>query len=136
VSENQYIMRIDHIAIWTIHLEKMRHFYETYFHGKAGEKYINPRKNFESYFVEFDGGTKLELMEKLEVDAKLHDDIENYIGITHFAISAGSRQKVDLLTEQIRADGYHVVSEPRETGDGYYESVVLDPEGNKVEITE
>ncbi|MCG8308148.1 MAG: VOC family protein [Cytophagales bacterium] len=129
-------MRIDHIAIWTQHLEKMKRFYEYYFGGKAGEKYLNPRKNFESYFVEFDSGTRLELMEKLEVDAKLHDDVENYLGITHFAISTGDRSKVDHLTEQLRSDGYKVIGEPRVTGDGYYESVVLDPDGNKVEIME
>lgn len=129
-------MRIDHIAIWTRQLEKMKHFYETYFYGKAGEKYINPRKNFESYFLEFESGTRLELMEKLEVSTKLHDDIENYLGITHFAISTGERKKVDQLTEQLRSDGYKIVGEPRVTGDGCYESVVLDPDGNKLEITE
>ena len=129
-------MKIDHIAIWTQHLEKMKHFYETYFYGKAGEKYINPRKNFESYFVEFESGTRLELMEKLEVSTKLHDDIENYLGITHFAISTGERKKVDLLTEQLKSDGYKIIGEPRVTGDGCYESVVLDPDGNKLEITE
>ena len=114
----------------------MRHFYEYYFNGKAGEKYLNPRKNFESYFVEFDSGTRLELMEKLEVDSKLHDDIENYLGITHFAISTGQRTKVDQLTEQLRSDGYKIIGEPRVTGDGYYESIVLDPDGNKLEVTE
>ena len=129
-------MKIDHIAIWTQHLDKMRHFYEKYFDGKSGEKYINPRKNFESYFVEFDGGSRLELMEKLEIDSKLHDDFENYLGITHFAIATGDRLKVDQLTEQLRSDGYKIVGEPRVTGDGFYESIVLDPEGNKVEITE
>lgn len=129
-------MKIDHIAIWTKQIEKMRHFYETYFQGKAGEKYINPRKNFESYFIEFGGGSKLELMEKLEVDSKIHDDLEDYLGITHFAISTGSSEKVNQLTEQIRNDGYKILGEPRMTGDGCYESVVLDPEGNKVEITD
>ncbi|MCK5367166.1 MAG: VOC family protein [Cyclobacteriaceae bacterium] len=129
-------MRIDHIAIWTKKLEKMKHFYETYFQGKSGEKYINPRKNFESYFVEFDSGTRLELMEKLEVDSKLHDDIENYLGITHFAISTSGRKEVDHLTERLRTDGFKIIGEPRVTGDGFYESVVLDPDGNKVEITE
>jgi lactoylglutathione lyase len=129
-------MRIDHIAIWTKQLEKMKHFYETYFQGKPGEKYINPRKNFESYFVEFDSGTRLELMEKLEVNSKLHDDIENYLGITHFAISTGGRKEVDHLTERLRTDGFKIIGEPRVTGDGFYESVVLDPDGNKVEITE
>jgi len=129
-------MKIDHIAIWTKHIEKMRHFYESYFQGKAGEKYLNPRKNFESYFIEFDGGSKLELMEKLEVDSKIHDDMEDYLGITHFAISTGSSEKVNQLTERIRNDGYKIIGEPRMTGDGCYESVVLDPEGNKVEITD
>ena len=129
-------MKIDHIAIWTKQLEKMRHFYEHYFNGKAGDKYLNPRKNFESYFLEFDGGSRLELMEKLEVDSKLHNDEENYLGITHFAFSSGSKTNVDKLTEDLRQDGYKVIGEPRTTGDGYYESVVLDPDGNKVEITE
>ena len=129
-------MKIDHIAIWTKQLEKMRHFYEQYFSGKSGPKYINPRKNFESYFVEFDSGSRLEIMEKLEVDSKLHNDIENYLGITHFAFSTGEKKKVDQLTEQLRTDGYQIIGEPRTTGDGYYESVILDPDGNKVEITE
>jgi lactoylglutathione lyase len=129
-------MKIDHIAIWTQHLEKMILFYKKYFHGKAGEKYLNPRKNFESCFIKFDSGSRIELMEKLEVDSKLHNDIENYLGITHFAISTGEREKVDLLTEQLRADGYKIIGEPRVTGDGFYESVILDPDGNKVEITE
>jgi len=129
-------MKIDHIAIWTQQLEKMKLFYEKYFNGKAGKKYINPRKNFESYFVEFDSGTRLELMEKPEVNSKLHEDLENYLGITHFAFSTGERKKVEQLTEQLRADGYQIIGEPRITGDGFYESVALDPDGNKVEITE
>ena len=79
---------------------------------------------------------ELNSWEKLEVKTKLHDDIENYLGITHFAISTGERKKVDLLTEQLRTDGYKIIGEPRITGDGFYESVVLDPDGNKVEITE
>ncbi len=129
-------MKIDHIAIWTKQLEKMRFFYEHYFHGQSGEKYINPRKNFESYFIAFEGGSRLELMEKLEVGEKLYDDEENYLGLTHFAFSTGDREKVDGITEQLRADGYKIIGKPRLTGDGYYESVVLDPDGNKVEITE
>lgn len=129
-------MKIDHIAIWTKNLDKMRYFYEQYFQGKSGEKYINPGKNFESYFIEFDGGARLELMEKLEIDSKLHEDTENYLGITHIAFSTRARQQVDLLTERLRNDGYKIIGEPRTTGDGYYESIVLDPDGNKVEITE
>ena len=129
-------MKIEHIAIWTKQLDKMRHFYEVYFEGKSGEKYINPRKNFESYFISFDGGARLEIMEKLEVDSKLHEDEENYLGITHFAFSTNDNNKVDHLTEKLRNDGYRIIGEPRITGDGFYESVVLDPDGNKVEITD
>lgn len=129
-------MKIEHIAVWTQQLEKLKHFYEKYFKGRPGEKYINPRKNFESYFIEFDSGCRLELMEKLEVDSKMHDDHENYLGITHFAFSTGRKEAVDLLTEELRKDGYKIIGEPRTTGDGYYESVILDPDGNKVEITE
>ena len=112
-------MKLDHIAIWTKQLEKMRLFYEKYFDGKAGQKYINPRKNFESYFIEFESGTRLELMEKLEVNSKLHEDTANYLGITHFAMSTGDRKIVEQLTEQLRADGYKIIGEPRITGDGF-----------------
>ena len=129
-------MKIDHIAVWTKQLEKMKHFYEHYFQGVSGEKYINPRKNFESYFISFEGSCRLEIMEKLEINKKLPDDQDEYLGITHFAMSTGSREMVDQLTNQMRKDGIRVVGEPRVTGDGYYESVVLDPDGNKVEITE
>ena len=129
-------MKIDHIAIWTKKLEKMKHFYEMYFQGKSGNKYINPRKNFESYFIEFGSGTRLEIMEKLEVNSKLHEGEKNYLGITHLAFSTGDRPTVDLLTEQLRNDGYTIIGEPRITGDGFYESQVLDPDGNKIEITE
>jgi len=127
-------MHIDHIAIWTNKLEKMKFFYEHYFGGVAGEKYINPRKNFESYFIEFENGARLELMEKLEVNTRLHHEKEDYLGFAHFAFNLGKREIVNSLTEQIRADGFTIFSEPRITGDGYYESVVLDPDGNKVEL--
>ena len=127
-------MQIDHIAIWTNKLEKMRSFYEHYFGGVAGEKYINPRKNFESYFLVFGEGTRLELMEQLDVDHKLHHENKEYLGFAHFAINLGDRNAVDSLTEHLRADGFIIFGEPRITGDGYYESIVLDPDGNKVEL--
>lgn len=128
-------MRIEHIAIWVKDLERMRAFYENYFQAKAGERYHNPKKNFYSYFLYFEKGSRLELMQKAEIPENLNDVHQQYIGLNHFAISVGTRLKVDTLTERIRIDGYEVVGEPRTTGDGYYESVVLDPEQNRIEIT-
>jgi lactoylglutathione lyase len=128
-------MKIEHLAIWVKDLEGMKTFYEHYFDGKSGERYNNPKKNFNSYFIEFSEGCRLELMNKPEIPQNLNDSILEYIGIIHFAISVGSKEKVDALTEQLRKDGYSIVGEPRTTGDGYYESVILDPENNRIEIT-
>lgn len=126
-------MKIEHLAIWVEHLETTKAFYEQYFGATAGEKYHNPTKNFTSYFLSFDSGCRLELMHKPEIPS--HSDNVEYIGMTHFAVSVGSKQKVDNLTDELRQANYNIVGEPRTTGDGYYESVVLDPEGNRIEIT-
>ena len=127
-------MKIEHIAIWVSDLEQMRKFYENYFAAKAGVKYVNPKKNFSSYFLSFEEGARLELMHKPEILAP--DTIEKeHLGFIHFAISVGSKAKVDALTEELRKDGFKITGEPRTTGDGYYESVVLDPEENRIEIT-
>lgn len=127
-------MRIEHLAIWVKDLEKTRHFYEYYFNAVSGEKYHNPKKNFTSYFLSFTDGARLELMYKPAIKA-LPNTIEEWLGISHFALSVGSKEKVDQLTGALRNDGYQVLGEPRTTGDGYYESVVLDPENNHIEIT-
>lgn len=128
-------MKIEHLAIWVQDLETMKSFYEQYFSAIAGEPYHNPKKNFTSYFLSFDEGCRLELMYRPDIPAKLNDVLREYRGIIHFAISVGSAARVDQLTEQVRRAGYSVVGEPRTTGDGYYESVVLDPENNRIEIT-
>ena len=128
-------MRIEHLAIWVKDLEEMRSFYERYFGGIAGEKYHNPKKSFTSYFLSFDNGCRLELMEKPEIPANKNSIQEQAIGLIHFAISVGGKEQVDSLTNKLRSEGYEVIGEPRTTGDGYYESVVLDPEGNRIEIT-
>jgi lactoylglutathione lyase len=128
-------MKIEHLAIWVTDLEVMKTFYETYFGGEAGEKYTNPKKKFTSYFIQFSEGCRLELMHRPDIPENVNSTIAEYIGIIHFAISVGSKEKVDDLTKQLRKDGYTIVGEPRTTGDGYYESVVLDPEGNRIEIT-
>ena len=127
-------MKIEHLAIWVKDLEASRTFYERYFNASAGAKYHNPTKSFTSYFLSFEGGPRLELMHRPDV-VKLLQDGQEVMGLTHFAISVGSRSKVDELTEQLRKDGFSIIGEPRTTGDGYYESVVLDPEGNRIEIT-
>lgn len=129
-------MKIAHIAIWVRDLERSKRFYETYFGAKAGDKYVNPAKNFSSYFLSFEGGCRLEIMHKPEIPESPHIAGTESLGLTHFAISLGSAQNVDQLTMQLEQDGYKVVGKPRRTGDGYYESVVLDPENNRIEITE
>ena len=128
-------MKIEHLAIWVSDLEKMRTFYESYFSAKAGELYHNPTKQFHSYFLSFESGSRLELMHRPDIPANLNDLKQQYIGLIHFAMSVGSKEKVNTLTEQLRQNGFPVIGEPRTTGDGYYESVVLDPENNRIEIT-
>ena len=128
-------MKIEHIAIWVRDLDKTKDFYTTYFHMECGEKYVNEKKRFSSYFLSFEGGARIEIMHRPDISEQTSEAGTHY-GLTHFAISVGSRKRVDELTDIIRKAGFEVTGEPRTTGDGYYESVVLDPEGNLVEITE
>lgn len=128
-------VRIEHAAIWTHDLERLRHFYETYFGGTANAKYVNPRKQFESYFLTFADGARLELMQRPDVPSSLNDADRQFTGYIHLAFSIGSREAVDALTDRLRAEGYRILDGPRTTGDGYYESSVLDPDGNRIEIT-
>lgn len=125
-------MNIAHIAIWVNDLEAMKDFYSRYFKGESNEKYINPLKGFESYFISFESGAKLELMRKQSINK--HVDIDERLGITHIAFKLGSKETVLSLTETLRSDGFRVIGEPRLTGDGYFESVVLDIEGNRIEL--
>lgn len=126
-------MNIEHIAIWVNDLEVMRNFYETYFQAACGPKYHNPEKQFTSYFLSFPDGARLELMQKPGVHAI--ENNQEFIGYAHIAISLGSKNLVDKLTLQLLNDGYTAAGKPRTTGDGYYESVICDPEGNRIELT-
>jgi len=128
-------MKIEHIAIWTEDIEYMKSFYQKYFGMTCSEKYVNAKKNFTSYFLSFvEAETRIELMNKPDIsDVVGRKNI--FKGLAHFAISVGSEGKVNELTEQLRTDNYVITGEPRRTGDGYYESIVLDPEGNQIEIT-
>ena len=128
-------MKITHVAIWTADLEKLKDFYLKYFGGKSNEMYINQKKGFSSYFISFSSGTKLELMNKLWISEEKNCTGKEYIGIAHLAFSVGSKEDVDSLTSFLKSEGYTVLGEPRTTGDGFYESLVLDPDKNRIEIT-
>ena len=127
-------MKIEHIAIWVKDLENMRAFYETYFLATSNDKYINSKKNFQSYFLSFDNGARLEIMQMPSIPNDKNDIYKQFTGLIHFAMSVGSKEKVDALTEQLRTDGYEIIGEPRTTGDGYYESVILDPEKTELRL--
>jgi lactoylglutathione lyase len=127
-------MHIDHIAIWVNDLENMKNFYTRIFEVRSNQKYVNHKKEYSSYFLSFASGTRIELMKRSDIKAKTNRVI-NQTGFAHMAISVGSIAKVDEITKQIRNLGHKIVSEPRTTGDGYYECVISDPEGNSIEIT-
>jgi len=128
-------MKIEHIAIWAHDIEKLRSFYETYFGASSSTKYLNETKSFSSYFLRFATGGRLELMQKKDVKQSNRIPEKSYFGIAHIAFSVGSKELVDEMTFRLKKDSFKVLDGPRKTGDGYYESAVLDPEGNKLEIT-
>ena len=127
-------MKIEHIAMYVNNLEATRNFFVKYFCGKSNDGYHNPNTDFRSYFITFDDGARLEIMKK-----PVMDDLDkplNRTGFIHVAFSVGSKEAVDELTARLKNDGYDVVSGPRTTGDGYYESCIVGIEGNQIEITE
>ena len=126
-------MKIEHVAMYVNDLEAMRDFFVRYFDAVSNEGYHNVRTDFRSYFLSFSDGARLEIMNR--PDMSDDDKALARTGYIHFAFSVGSQENVDALTKRLKADGYEVVSGPRTTGDGYYESCVLGPEGNQIEIT-
>ena len=126
-------MKIEHIALYVEDLEQTKNFFIKYLGAKANDGYHNPRTNFRSYFLSFEDGARLEIMQRPEM-VNLPKEAAR-TGYAHIAFSVGSREKVDALTAELKADGYDVVSGPRITGDGYYESCIVAMEGNQVEIT-
>lgn len=126
-------MRIEHIAMYVNDLYSARDFFVKYFGAVSNDVYYNVKTGFRSFFLSFDDGTRIEIMNKPEVK-----DIKkelNQTGYIHIAFSVGSKEKVNTITERLKADGYEVISGPRTTGDGYYESCVIGLEGNQIEIT-
>ena len=154
-------MKIEHIAIWVKDIDKVCEFYRKYFDGVVHPIYHNPAKQFTSRFVTFNDGARLEVMHRPDIDTTemfhvkhaiasvatgcshtgmtehehVGHEVSQHLGFTHLSFSVGSKEAVDRLTQQISSEGVPVVGQPRTTGDGYYESVVLDPEGNRIEIT-
>ena len=129
-------MKIEHVALYTDKLEEMKDFYTCFFKGKASSKYVNDAKGFESYFITFASGARLEIMRQQGLDSRRTLNDTQYLGWSHIAFSVGSKEQVDQLTRILEERGFQKVSGPRTTGDGYYESCILDPDGNRVEITE
>ena len=127
-------MIIEHVALYVNDLEAAKEFFLTYLGGKANEGYHNPRTDFRSYFISFDDGARLELMKKPGMDDQ--EKPLNRTGYAHIAFSVGSKERVNELTAELKTAGYQVVSGPRTTGDGYYESCIVAIEGNQIEITE
>lgn len=127
-------MHIEHIAMYVNNLEETKNFFLKYFNATSNDGYHNQTTNFRSYFLSFEDGARLEIMNKPEMN-----DIEKNLlrtGYIHIAFSLGSKEAVDKLTKRLKDDGYQVVSGPRTTGDGYYESCIIGIEGNQIEITE
>ena len=127
-------MKINHIGIWVNDLEKMKKFYSTWFNGTPNLKYNNTNKEFESYFISFEDNIRIELMKMKDHNTFLSKN--NNLGLAHLAFSLGSKELVDDLTQKMKAEGVKILNGPRRTGDGYYESLISDPEGNEIELTE
>ncbi len=124
-------MRIEHVALWARDLDALTEFYVRWFGAVAGPRYENPRKGFASRFLEFSGGARLEVMTRTGIDTRAEQE---QLGLAHIAIAVGDEASVDALAAKFTGAGVAVIDGPRRTGDGYYECVVRDPEGNRVEI--
>ena len=129
-------MKIEHIAIWTHQLEILKQYYMNYFGGVPGSKYQNRRKKFQSYFLTFESGSRLELMTAPSIPENRNDTVEDeHQGIIHIAFEVESRKVVDEKAKEFSDAGYQILSGPRTTGDGYYEFATLDPDNNRLEVT-
>ena len=124
-------VRLEHVGLWVRDLDTVAGFYARYFGARIGTRYQNPRKGFESRFLEFAGGARLEVMRRADVEARMTDE---QLGLAHVALTVGDEAAVDALASRLKRDGHAVLDGPRRTGDGYYECVVRDPEGNRVEL--
>ena len=129
-------MTLEHVAIWTNQLETLKEYYVKYFQGKSNDKYINNKTGFNSYFLSFASGARLELMSMPAIPVNQNDTIQTqHLGIIHLAFGVDTIKEVEEKAKQLQADGFPILSGPRKTGDGYYEFETLDPDNNRIEVT-
>lgn len=129
-------MTLEHVAIWTDNLEKLKDYYTKYFNGVSNEKYNNEKNKFHSYFLSFKSGARLEIMSMPNIPDNKNDTVTiQHKGIIHLAFGVDTMKEVDEKASQLRADGFEILSGPRKTGDGYYEFETLDPDNNRLEVT-
>jgi lactoylglutathione lyase len=129
-------MILEHVAIWTDQLEALKDYYTTYFRGKSNEKYTNPKTQFQSYFIAFGKGARLELMCKPNIPSNANDTIiQQHLGIIHLAFGVETFEELEEKAAQLQAHGFKILSGPRLTGDGYYEFETLDPDNNRIEVS-
>jgi lactoylglutathione lyase len=128
-------MKLDHVAIWTNRLELLKDYYMKYFNGKPNNKYTNKETGFESYFLTFDSGSRLEIMQKPGIPENLNDCIiAQHQGIIHLSFGADTMDQVIEMSKEIGKDGFRILRGPRKTGDGYFEFETLDPDNNRIEV--
>jgi len=129
-------MIIDHVAVWTNQLEILKDYYVKYFNGTANVKYLNKERHFESYFVKFDSGTRLELMQMPGIPENLGDTVDKqYLGYIHLAFGMKDMNMVNEKFSELKYAGFRILRGPRKTGDGYYEFETLDPDNNRIEVS-
>jgi lactoylglutathione lyase len=129
-------MTLDHVAIWTSRLEKLKDFYVKYFGGTANEKYTNVETGFQSYFVTFDSGSRLEIMQKQGIPENLNDTVvKQHLGIIHLSFAVENMDIVIQKSQEMARDGFRILRGPRRTGDGYFEFEMLDPDNNRLEVS-
>ncbi len=128
-------MPIDHVAIWTSQLEKLKDYYVKYFNGLANKKYTNTERSFESYFVSFESGARIEIMQMPGIPENLNDPVgKQYQGIIHLSFGMENMELVNSKLIELKKDGYKILKGPRKTGDGYWEFETLDPDNNRIEV--
>lgn len=129
-------MTLDHVAIWTTQLEVLKDYYVKFFKGHANQKYINKEKQFESYFLTFDSGSRLEIMQMPGIPENLNDTIgRQHQGIIHLSFGMETMEMIIEKSHELEAAGFRILRGPRKTGDGYYEVETLDPDNNRIEVS-